>query len=178
MAHIVPSTKPKAIDRIVSWMVSQAPATKSGHLSARNAKSNLYDMAHTGSTLSSATRLAQKVICRDVDAMVLLVDGGELAVLEVGLDPVVHPGQQLGLVLAHADGQIIVLHGDLRLDRARRVLLADRRQQRTRRRQDVDLPGRHGQGHGGVVLVAHELRALGLLGEVGVLRGAAYDGDL
>src|SRR5260370_29680103 len=112
---------------MVSWMVSQAPATKSGHLSARNAKSNLYDMAHTGSTLPSAARLAQELIRRDVDAVILFVDGGELAVHEVGLDPAVHPGQQLGLVLAHADGEIERLHGDLGLDRARRVLLADRR---------------------------------------------------
>src|SRR3977135_2869080 len=99
-------------------MVSQAPATKSGHLSARNAKSNLYDMAHAGSTLPSAARLEQEFLRRDIDAVILLVDGGELAVLEVGLDPVVHPGEQLGFVLAHADGAAIVLNVDFGSDSA------------------------------------------------------------
>src|SRR4029450_2237923 len=72
--------------------------------------------------------------------MILLVDGGELAVLEVCLHPVVDPGKQLGLVLAHADRQPVGLHGDLGLDRARRVLLADRGQERARRRQGVRVP--------------------------------------
>src|SRR5450631_3882378 len=132
-------------------MVSQAPATKAGHLSARNAKSNLYDIAYANSTLPSAACLAQQLLRRDVDAVILLVDRGELAVLEVGLDPVIRPRQQLWLVLAHADGEIVGLHGDLGLDRASRVLLADCRQQRARRRQDIDLPGSHRKGHGGVV---------------------------
>src|SRR5215471_16416438 len=94
-AQIVPTTKPSAIDSTVSWMVSQAPATKSGHRSARNSKSNLYDMAHAPSGSPTSAALLQELVGRDVDAMILLVDGGELAVLEVRLHPVVDPGEEL-----------------------------------------------------------------------------------
>src|SRR5262245_58654717 len=114
--------KPKAIDNTVSWMVSQAPAAKSGQRSARNSKSNLYDMAHRAAVFPPSAALLQELIGRDVDAIILLVDGGELAVLDVRLHPVVDPGQQLGLVLAHPDRQPVGLHGDLGLDGAGRVL--------------------------------------------------------
>src|SRR5690349_17999614 len=83
------------------------------------------DTVRGASVLLSAD--LEQLVDRDVDAVPLLVDRAELAVLQVALHPVVDPRLELRIVLAQADAEIVGLHDDLRLGRARRVLLVDRR---------------------------------------------------
>ena len=86
---------------------------------------------------------------------------------------------QLGLVLAHADGEVERLHCDAATltVRAGFFLLIAGSSERAVARMST-WPDANGERHRGVVLVAHQLGALGLLGEIGVLRRAAHDGDL
>src|SRR5690606_24887233 len=50
---------------------------------------------------------------RQVRAVVLLVDLVELAVLDVGVDPLVEPGQEFGIALAHAGTDQRFAHSEL-----------------------------------------------------------------
>src|SRR5882724_8003563 len=112
---------------------------------------------------------------RQAVAVILLVDRVEPAVLEVDGDPLVDLFEKPRLVLLDADGELEGVEHELDLDLAGRVLLVDRRDQELGGREDVDLAAQEGLRLGGVVLVAHELHALGaFLGELGVVGGATH----
>src|SRR4029434_1415602 len=74
-----------------------------------------------------------------VGAELILVDRVQGAVLELGVDPLVHFLEEARLVLLHADGELEVVEHELDLDLARRILLVDLRDQHLGSREDVDL---------------------------------------
>src|SRR4029453_5298660 len=92
--------------------------------------------------------------------VVLLVDRGEVAVLEVGGDPLVDLFKEALLVLLDANGELEGVEHELDLDLAGRVLLVDRRDQQLGGREDVDLARQEGLRFRGVVFVTHHLHAL------------------
>src|SRR4029453_17917069 len=93
-------------------------------------------------------------------AVILLVDRIELAVFEVGGDPLVDLLEEPLLVLLDADGELEGVEHELDLDLAGRVLLVDRRDQQLGGREDVDLARQEGLRFRGVVFVTHHLHAL------------------
>src|SRR5579883_1463227 len=115
---------------------------------------------------------------RQIAAEVLLVEGVQLAVLDVGQHPLVDLVEQPLLALLDADAELEVVEDELDLDLARRVLLVELRHDHLGGREDVDLAAQERLALGGIVLVAHQLHALGpFLGELGVVRRAADGAD-
>src|ERR1700736_5933427 len=94
-------------------------------------------------------------------AVILLVDRVQLAVLEVGGDPLVDLLEEARFVLLDTDRELEGIEHELDLDLASRVLLVDLRHQQLGGREDVDLAAQESLRLGGVVLEAHQLHALG-----------------
>src|SRR5215475_2185486 len=74
-----------------------------------------------------------------VGAELLLVEGVQRAVLELGRDPLVHFLEEPRLVLLDADGELEGVEHELDLDLARRVLLVELADQHLGGREDIDL---------------------------------------
>src|SRR5580704_2929918 len=112
---------------------------------------------------------------RQIAAELLLVDGVKRTVLELGRHPLVHLFEQPRLVLLHANGELEVVEHELHFDLTRRVLLVELPDQHLGSGEDVDLAAQGRLPLGGIVLVAHQLHALGTFpGELGVVRRAAH----
>src|SRR5262245_53456100 len=108
--------------------------------------------------------------------MKFLVDGVELAVLDVFGAPRVELVQAPRLALLQSDGEIEGGGRDLGLEYTRRILDADLVDDRCRRSDAVNLSGDGGGYLGGIVVIARDLQLLVLHVRQGrVLRGAARD---
>src|SRR5205085_1505882 len=102
----------------------------------------------------------------------------QLAVFEVGRDPLVQLLDEPRLALPDADGKIEVGDRDLRLEWAGRVLDADLVDDRGRARDAVVLPRDGSRDHRRVIVVARDLQVPFFhVAEGRVLRRAARDRD-
>src|SRR4051794_36256992 len=106
---------------------------------------------------------------RQIRAVILLVYVVELTILQVGRDPLVELRDQTRLALSHADREIQVADGDLRLEGSALVLLPDLIHDRRRGCDNVGLTGDGGSDHGRVIVVAGDLEIL-VLGQSRELR--------